>query len=76
VAALVEMDRAGLKTLLDGFCANRLADGGVWFQAVEFKDGLNECRVQSARKREEELLFPAMEQAGVARDGGPIGAML
>lgn len=27
-------------------------------------------------KEEEELLFPAMEQAGVARDRGPIGVML
>jgi len=26
--------------------------------------------------KEEELLFPALEQAGISRDGGPIGVML
>jgi len=42
--ALVEMDRGDLKKLLDGFCANWLANDGVWFQAVEFKDGMNDAK--------------------------------
>lgn len=42
--ALLEMDRGGLKTLLDGFCTNWLANDGVWFQAVEFKDGMNDAK--------------------------------
>ena len=33
-----------LKKLLDGFCANWLANDGVWFQAVEFKDGTNDAK--------------------------------
>jgi hypothetical protein len=42
--ALVEMERDKLKKLLDGFCANWLANDGVWFQAVEFKDGMNDAK--------------------------------
>jgi hypothetical protein len=42
--ALVEMERGKLKKLLDGFCANWLANDGVWFQAVEFKDGMNDAK--------------------------------
>lgn len=42
--ALLDMDRGALKKLLDGFCANWLANDGVWFQAVEFKDGMNDAK--------------------------------
>jgi hypothetical protein len=42
--ALLDMDREELKRLLDGFCANWLANDGVWFQAVEFKDGMNDAK--------------------------------
>jgi hypothetical protein len=42
--AWLEMDRGELKKLLDGFCANWLANDGVWFQAVEFKDGMNDAK--------------------------------
>ncbi len=42
--ALLEMDRGSLKKLLDGFCANWLANDGVWFQAVEFEDGMNDAK--------------------------------
>jgi hypothetical protein len=41
---LLEMDRGGLKAVLDGFCTNWLANDGVWFQAVEFKDGMNDAK--------------------------------
>ena len=42
--ALLDMDRERLKRLVDGFCANWLANDGVWFQAVEFKDGMNDAK--------------------------------
>jgi hypothetical protein len=42
--ALLDMERADLKALLDGFCANWLANDGVWFQSVEFKDGMNDAK--------------------------------
>ena len=42
--ALLEMEKEELKKLLDGFCANWLANDGVWFQAVEFKDGMNDAK--------------------------------
>ena len=42
--ALLEMEREELKKLLDGFCASWLANDGVWFQAVEFKDGMNDAK--------------------------------
>jgi hypothetical protein len=42
--ALLDMDRVELKNLVDGFCANWLANDGVWFQAVEFKDGMNDAK--------------------------------
>jgi hypothetical protein len=41
---LLEMERVALMKLLDGFCANWLANDGVWFQAVEFKDGMNDAK--------------------------------
>lgn len=41
---LLEMDSEELKKLLEGFCANWLANDGVWFQAVEFKDGMNDAK--------------------------------
>jgi hypothetical protein len=42
--ALVEMDRAELKGLINGLCANWLANDGVWFQSVEFKDGMIDAK--------------------------------
>ncbi len=42
--ALVEMPREGLTQLLEAACANWLANDGVWFQAVEFKDGMNDAK--------------------------------
>jgi hypothetical protein len=42
--ALLEMDRVGLNKVLEGLCTNWLANDGVWFQAVEFKDGMNDAK--------------------------------
>lgn len=41
---MLEMDRAELKRVLEGLCTNWLANDGVWFQAVEFKDGMNDAK--------------------------------
>ena len=57
---------------------NRLSTGqtvrpGFYIDASEFIKGFADgCH----HKKEEGVLFPAMEAAGVPRDGGPIGAML
>jgi hypothetical protein len=42
--ALVAMPRAELEGVLEGLCANWLANDGVWFQAVEFADGMNDAK--------------------------------
>jgi hypothetical protein len=42
--ALLQKEPAELKKLLEGFCANWLANDGVWFQAVEFQDGMNDAK--------------------------------
>jgi hemerythrin-like domain-containing protein len=58
--------------------AGRLASGesidlAVFLQAAEFSKGFADgCH----HKKEEGALFPAMEAAGVPREGGPIGVML
>jgi hemerythrin-like domain-containing protein len=58
--------------------ASRLGSGptvrpGFFIDASEFIKGFADgCH----HKKEEGVLFPAMEAAGVPRDGGPIGAML
>lgn len=58
--------------------AGRLRDGGsvspvVFSQAAEFIKGFADgCH----HKKEEGVLFPAMEAAGVPAEGGPIGVML
>ena len=42
--ALVDMPREELKGVVEGLCANWLANDGVWFQAVEFADGMNDAK--------------------------------
>lgn len=42
--ALLDMDRSGLKALVDGLALNWLSNDGVWFQAVEFRDGMNDAK--------------------------------
>jgi hypothetical protein len=41
---LLTMDRARLKRLAEGLALNWLSNDGVWFQAVEFKDGMNDAK--------------------------------
>jgi hemerythrin-like domain-containing protein len=58
--------------------SERLASGapmrpGFFLDAAEFVKGFADgCH----HRKEEGVLFPAMESAGVAREGGPIGVML
>ena len=41
---LLNMDQTALRELLDGAAANWLANDGVWFQAVEFTNGMNDAK--------------------------------
>jgi len=43
-AALVEMPREKQLELLDGLAVNWLANDGIWFQAVEFTEGMNDAK--------------------------------
>ena len=58
--------------------SNRLAAGGdvpadLYLNAVDFFRGFTDgCH----HAKEESKLFPALEQRGVAREGGPVGVML
>ena len=70
---VIERVLASLTLLCD-----RLEEGGEFQPAIfldaadimkRFADGCHHCK-------EEGVLFPAMEQSGVARQGGPIGIML
>ncbi len=43
-APLLEMNKEKLDQLMDGVAANWLANDGVWFQAVEFTQGMNDAK--------------------------------
>lgn len=45
----------------------------VWSKAVDFIRGFAD---QCHHLKEERILFPALEERGIPRDGGPIGMML
>jgi hemerythrin-like domain-containing protein len=70
---VIERVLASLET-----AARRLGTGepmrvGFFFEAADFIKGFADgCH----HRKEEGVLFPAMEAAGVARQGGPIGVML
>lgn len=42
--ALLDMPRERLLDLLDAVAANWLANDGVWFQAIEFRHGMNDAK--------------------------------
>jgi hemerythrin-like domain-containing protein len=64
--------------VLDRICkkaedTGEFADPGHLEQLIEFfKTFVDRCH----HGKEEELLFPALEEVGVSREGGPIGVML
>lgn len=73
-------EHKGIKVMLEilGEVCNRLESGKEvdprhLLQILEFlKVFVDKCH----HAKEEELLFPEMEKAGVSRNGGPIGVML
>ena len=62
-----------LEKICDVLDAGEKVDAGHLERIVEFlKVFADKCH----HAKEEELLFPAMEKAGIPKEGGPIGAML
>lgn len=41
---LLDMSRDNILTLITNIAVNWLANDGIWFQAVEFKDGMNDAK--------------------------------
>ena len=70
---VIERVLAALETAAIRLRAGELVDSGIFIQAAEFIKGFADgCH----HKKEEGVLFPAMQAAGIPRDGGPIGVML
>jgi hemerythrin-like domain-containing protein len=73
-------EHEGIKLMLNiiGNICQRLdnkeeIDSKTFDQVIEFlKVFVDKCH----HAKEEELLFPALEKAGIAKEGGPIGMML
>lgn len=62
---------------LDALCRDlERGTGGDLRAATEILRFLREFADGCHHRKEEELLFPALENSGVPRDGGPIGVML
>lgn len=62
-----------LETAAGRLRAGEPVDPGVFLMAVDFIRGFADG---SHHRKEEGVLFPAMEAAGVPREAGPIGVML
>lgn len=70
---VIERVIAALETAASRLGSGQTVRPGFFIDASEFIKGFADgCH----HKKEEGVLFPAMEAAGVPRDGGPIGAML
>jgi hemerythrin-like domain-containing protein len=70
---VIERVIAALETAASRMGSGQTIRPGFFIDASEFIKGFADgCH----HKKEEGVLFPAMEEAGVPRDGGPIGAML
>lgn len=64
-------------TIMNLLC-DRLDSGGT-YESSDLRDTVDFIREfadQLHHGKEEDLLFPAMEAAGVPREGGPVGVML
>ena len=78
--AVLKEEHRVIERVLDALetAANRLTTGspvrpGVFLQAADFIKGFADgCH----HKKEEGVLFPALEAAGIPAEGGPIGVML
>jgi hemerythrin-like domain-containing protein len=70
---VIERVIAALETAASRLESDQTIRPGFFIDASDFIKGFADgCH----HKKEEGVLFPAMEAAGVPRDGGPIGAML
>jgi hemerythrin-like domain-containing protein len=70
---VIERVIAALETATSQLSSGLTVRPGFFIDASEFIKGFADgCH----HKKEEGVLFPAMEAAGVPREGGPIGAML
>jgi hemerythrin-like domain-containing protein len=70
---VIERVLAALETATDHLLADRSISPTFFLQSAEFIKGFADGR---HHKKEEGVLFPAMEAAGIPADGGPIGVML
>ncbi|HLC05487.1 MAG TPA: hemerythrin domain-containing protein [Anaerolineales bacterium] len=70
---VIERVLAALETAAIRLRAGEPVDSAIFIQAAEFIKGFADgCH----HKKEEGVLFPAMQAAGIPREGGPIGVML
>lgn len=77
---VLKEEHAGIKTMLRilGEVCNRL-EAGEEVDTEHLEDIVDFLKVfvdKCHHAKEEDLLFPAMEEAGIPREGGPIGVML
>jgi len=71
--ALIERALAVLERVLIKIEQGHLLDLALMARLTEF---FEEFADHAHHRKEEEVLFPALEEHGVPRDGGPIGVML
>jgi hemerythrin-like domain-containing protein len=70
---VIERVLSSLETAANHLGSGQNVRSGFFFDAADFIKGFADgCH----HRKEEGVLFPAMEAAGVPREGGPIGAML
>jgi len=70
---VIERVLAALETAAGRLAAGQAVDPAFFLQAAEFVKGFADgCH----HKKEEGVLFPAMEAAGIPAEGGPIAVML
>jgi len=70
---IIERVLASLEVAAGRLSAGEPVSPGVFIMAADFIKGFADgCH----HKKEEDVLFPAMQAAGIPREGGPIGVML
>ena len=70
---IIERVLASLEVAAGRLSAGEPVAPGIFIMAADFIKGFADgCH----HKKEEDVLFPAMQGAGIPREGGPIGVML
>jgi hemerythrin-like domain-containing protein len=70
---VIERVLSGLEAAVASLSSGLPVRAGFFLDSADFIEGFADgCH----HKKEEGVLFPAMESAGIARQGGPIGVML